>query len=247
LIVRECVFDIETAALPDAEIPPTLIRNEMKKVQASEDPEAWRAFLGLYAPAATVVCIGMLDPRTRRGEVLYDDRHGAIDRLEGTEGYEIGLRGGDESRILQEFWRAVSAFDRVITFNGRGFDVPFLMQRSLIRNVPVTRDLMPDRYRKGTSHLDLMDVLSQFRATRPYGLAVWTEAIGEASPKEGPVTGASVGEAFAAGKAREIAEYCLRDVIATAALAERVLDLWGPTVGNPAVDGTASEGSNVAD
>lgn len=228
--MRDCVFDIETAVLPDAEIPPSLLRRETERARASGEPEAWREPLSLLAPAASVVCIGMLNPQSLRGEILYDDRHGPIDALDGFEEHEIGLRGGTEAEILEGFWRAVSAFDRVITYNGRGFDVPFLMQRSLILEVPISCNLMPERYRRGTSHLDLLDVLSQYRATRPYGLEVWSEAIGAASPKEGEVTGASVGEAFQAGRIRQVAEYCMRDVIATAELAERVLQLWGPVV-----------------
>jgi DNA polymerase elongation subunit (family B) len=226
--VSDCVFDIETAPLADATIPAALADKEKTKAQASGDPGAWRAFLSLWAPAASVVCVGMLNPRTHRGEVLYDDRHGRFDTIDGVEGYQTTTVGGTEAEVLEVFWKAVRAFDRVITYNGRSFDVPFLMQRSLILGVPISRNLMPPRYQPGSVHLDLADVLSQFGATRPFGLAVWTEATGGVSPKSGSVSAATVAEAFAAGRTREIAEYCMRDVIATAHLAERVQRLWSP-------------------
>ena len=222
--MADCVFDIETAPVADAEIPPSLVA----KLQDPEDPEAWREMLGLYALSASVVTIAMLNPETGRGEILYDDRHGTLEDLELPEGVEATLTGGDEAAILARFWEAVRKFRRVITYNGRGFDVPFLMQRSLIRQVPISRNLMPPRFNLNSAHLDLAEVLSQFRATRPYGLAAWTEAIGESSPKEGEVAGAEVGAAFHAGKAAAIAEYCMRDVDATAKLAKRVLSDWGP-------------------
>jgi len=222
--MADCVFDIETAPVDEADISQAFV----EKLKDAEDPEAWREKLGLYSLSASVVTIAMLNPESGRGEILYDDRHGKLESLELDDGVEATLVGGDERAILERFWDSVRSFRRVITYNGRGFDVPFLMQRSLIREVPITRDLMPPRFNLRGSHLDLAEVLSQFRATRPYGLAAWTESIGLSSPKEGEVSGAQVGEAFHAGKSAAIAEYCMRDVVATAALARRVFELWGP-------------------
>ncbi|HEX9641238.1 MAG TPA: ribonuclease H-like domain-containing protein [Candidatus Krumholzibacteria bacterium] len=225
--MADCVFDIETAHLLDTEIPPSLVQR-LQDSEDAEDPEAWREKLGLYALSASVVTIAMLNPESGRGEILYDARHGELAEIELPEGIEATLSGGDESEILERFWAAVRKFRRVITYNGRGFDVPFLMQRSLIRSVPISRNLMPPRFNLSASHLDLAEVLSQFRATRPYGLAPWTEAIGERSPKEGEVAGKDVGQAFHEGKTAAIAEYCMRDVVATTKLAQRIFEQWGP-------------------
>lgn len=221
--MNECVFDIETAALADADVPPALV----EKLKDPDDPEAWREQLGLYALGASVVAIGLLNPASGKGEMLYDDRHGKIEDMETPEGTSASLFGGDERAILERFWAAAAKFDRVITYNGRVFDVPFLMQRSLILDVPVSSNLMPPRFNLRASHLDLAEVLSQFRATRPYGLAAWTQAVGLSSPKEGEVAGAQVGEFFHAGKVKPILEYCMRDVVATAQLHQRVQKLWG--------------------
>jgi 3'-5' exonuclease len=224
--MSDCVFDIETAPLPDSGIPSSFV----EKLKEAEESEDWREKLGLYALSARVVVIGMLNPESRRGIVLYDNEHGEIDpaRFDGPIEAQFTLVGGDEPSILEHFWSDVARYRRVITFNGRGFDVPFLMQRSLVREVPISADLMPPRYHLNRNHLDLQDVLSLFRATRPYGLAPWTQATGAESPKEGSVSGAAVGEAFSAGRTQEIAEYCARDVVATAQLAEKVLRLWAP-------------------
>ena len=224
-----CVFDIETAPLPEAEIPPALVE---RLRDADPEDDQWQEMLGLYSLSAQVVCIGMLNPDSGKGTVLYDDRHGELADLRFPAGTEFSLVGGDETEMLERFWSNVSRFERVITYNGRGFDVPFLMQRSLIREVEITSNLLPPRYYLDRNHLDLQDVLSAFRATRPFGLAAWTQAIGASSPKEGSVAGAEVGEAFAAGRTAEIVEYCARDVVATAKLAEQVLRYWRPFITN---------------
>ncbi len=223
---RRCVFDIETAPLDDADIPPAFV--EKLKEANPEEEEGWREKLGLYSLSASAITIALVNPDSQRGEVIYDNRHGDLDSLEAPEGYEVSLFGGTEIEMLERFWEIIPQYDQIISYNGRNFDVPFLMQRSLVCEVPVTTNLMPYRYRLDGKHLDLADVLSWFRATRPYGLASWTQAIGATSPKEGSVAGAGVGAAFAEGRAREIAEYCLRDVIATAQLAERVGHYWSP-------------------
>ena len=104
------------------------------------------------------------------------------------------------------------------------------MREQLIREVEISTNLLPPRFFLDRNHLDLQDALSAFRATRPFGLAAWTEAIGASSPKEGSVAGAEVGEAFHAGRTGEIAEYCARDVVATARLADQVLRYWRPFI-----------------
>lgn len=230
MIVSDCVFDIETAPLPDAEIPSAFV-DKLREDSDPTDPEAWRERLGLYALSARVVVIGMLNPASERGVLLYDDEHGTLDDLDLPEDARFEVIGGDETAILTHFWDRIVPFRRVITYNGRGFDVPFLMQRSLVRDVPIRANLMPPRFYLDRNHLDLQDVLSMFRATRPFGLSAWTQAIGATSPKDGSVAGAEVGEAFAAGRTGEIVEYCARDVIATARLAEKTVRLWGPVLG----------------
>ena len=227
--MSDCVFDIETAPLPDAEIPPAFVDKLRRDLE--EGDESWREQLGLYSLSARVIVIGMLNPESNGGVLLYDDEHGTLEGLDLPVGTDFQLIGGDETEILTHFWDQISRFRRVITYNGRGFDVPFLMQRSLVRDVPIRANLMPPRFYLDRNHLDLQDVLSMFRATRPFGLSAWTQAIGATSPKEGSVEGAGVAQAFAEGRTGEIAAYCARDVVATARLADKVLRHWGPVIG----------------
>jgi len=215
------VLDIETAPLPETEIPPALI----EKLRDSNE-EDWREMLSLYAPSASVIAVGMLDPDTRKGHMLADPVNGAMGGFTSPEGTTFEVLETDEVGILRRFWELATRADSITTYNGRRFDIPVLLQRSLIRGVAAPRDLLGNRFRTHP-HLDLADILSLYGATRPFGLAVWSEAIGMSSPKSGEVAGAEVGPAFRAGRIRAIAEYCARDVVATAALEERVRESWG--------------------
>ncbi len=229
--MASCVIDIETCSLSDEEIAPALVD---KLKDASEEDEDWREKLALYALGGSVVTIGMYSPETGRAAMLYDDRHGTIESLEKTTHVEqVTLVGGDEKKILEEFWAMVPSFGCIVSYNGRGFDIPFLMQRTLTHGLTVSRNLMPPRFSSMREHMDLAEVLSQFRATRPYGLEAWSQALGVKSPKEGEVKGAQVSAAFREGRIREIVEYCLRDVVATAEIAVRVSRSWGKALNLP--------------
>lgn len=219
------VLDIETAPLPESEIPPALLA----KLRDPDDPD-WRDQLSFYAPSSSVIAIGLLDPDAGRGHMLVDVRHGELGGFTSPPDTEFETLESDEAGLLRRFWELVGPADRITTYNGRRFDVPVLLQRSLLHDVPATRDLMGPRFQT-RPHLDLADVLSLHGATRPYGLAVWTEAIGARNPKSGDVAGADVGPAFRAGRIRAIAEYCARDVMATAELERKVQANWGSWLG----------------
>ena len=42
----------------------------------------------------------------------------------------VYYKGLSEKEMLESFWRVAKYVDQFITFNGRNFDVPFLMMRS---------------------------------------------------------------------------------------------------------------------
>lgn len=122
----------------------------------------------------------------------------------------------NERELLAGFWAAVGRFQPIVTFNGRAFDLPFIMIRSAVCGVRPARNLVGYRYSL-RSECDISDALTFYGASRRPTLeaACWT--FGIASPK-GAIDGSKVGEAYEAGRIVEIAEYCGRDVEATAAL-----------------------------
>ena len=222
------VFDIETSAFPvdsfDAAQQEYLFR-DLDKL----DDEAARAerraeiihLLNLWPLTAQVVCIAMLNADTSRGKVLFtaEDAGDA-----GDEGGPVEFAPCmDEAELLTAFWDVAKHYDSIVTFNGRGFDVPFLYMRSALLNVPISRkDWLGYRY-QCDPHCDLADQLtfyggSREGAARRFNLDFYCKAFGIDSPKSHGITGMDIGKLLAERRYREIAEYCLRDVQATVLL-----------------------------
>jgi len=223
------VFDIETSALPLEnfdDVQQEYLFREAEKVAEEPARGAKRAEIrqqfNLWPFTAQVVCIAMLNADTLRGQVLFT----AVDYGEAAE------QGGpvefvpcmDEAELLTAFWDVAKHYDEIVTFNGRGFDVPFLYLRSAILSVPITKKNWLG-YRFATEpHCDLAEqftfygVSGREGAARRFNLDFYCKAFGIDSPKSHGVTGLDVNTLLAAGKYREIAEYCLRDVRATVEL-----------------------------
>ena len=108
-----------------------------------------------------------------------------------------------------------------MTFNGRGFDVPFLYLRSALLNVPITRKNWLGYRFQTEPHCDLAEQLTFYNvsgrsgAARKFNLDFYCRSFGIESPKSQGVTGMDVNDLMKEGRYREIAEYCARDVKAT--------------------------------
>lgn len=140
-----------------------------------------------------------------------------------------GTLVGGEATILEQVARGMGASrPTIVTYNGRSFDLPVIMQRSLIHRVPQPwfYDDREMRIRWSTQrHVDVCDQIAEQGAVK----SVTLDAIAKACGLEGKrgVDGASVEAMFAAGKLDEIREYCLDDVRQTALLFLRAWFLRG--------------------
>jgi 3'-5' exonuclease len=223
------VFDIETAALPvesfdeaqreylfrEATKQPEEAAREAKRVELQQ-------MMSLWPFTSQVVCVAMLNAESCKGQVLFTADDFEEDAAEG--GPVEFVPCVDEIEMLTAFWDVARHYDQVVTFNGRGFDVPFLYLRSAQLNVPITRkDWLGYRFATDP-HCDLAEQLSFYGvsgregAARRFNLDFYCKAFGIDSPKSQGVTGTDVGRLLAEGRYREIAEYCLRDVQATVLL-----------------------------
>src|SRR5262249_28949536 len=165
----------------------------------------------------------------KRGRVWYEKKDG---RLEETSSDGLFTFIGDiEPVFLAEFWKAVARFHRFVTFNGRGFDGPFVMLRSAILGIPAAKNLVGYRYAL-KPHTDLLDVLSFFGATRKWNLDFACKAFGVDSPRELGVDGFSVAPYSGGGRLREIALFCGRDVEAPARLFQKLEKPLPPALKN---------------
>jgi 3'-5' exonuclease len=211
------VIDIETLGFPFESFDE--VQQEYLLKFAESDAERAEAIqkLSLYPTTAQVIAIGMLNPDTNKGKVIFQS-DSPVDTI--SEDGMTHFVSGSEDDILKQFWSDVTKYDQFITFNGRGFDCPFLLLRSAIRQIKPSRNLMPYRYEAGI-HCDLLDQLTFHGAFRKFSLDFYCKSFGIESPKAHGVTGLDLGRLFGEKRFREIATYCLGDVIATAELFRR--------------------------
>jgi uncharacterized protein YprB with RNaseH-like and TPR domain len=212
------VFDIETTGRDFDSLDSCVQDYLLRWAESEEDRKEVRESLSFYPLTGEIITIGMLNPDTGRGVVYFQNNDDPLLPFE-----EEGLRYETctEREIIQKFWETIRTYDRFVTFNGRGFDCPFIMIRSAVHGLKPTRDLMPNRY--GDLHTDLFDQLSFFGASRrKFSLDMWCRTFGIKSPKEAGITGYEVKDLFRAGKHIDIARYCAGDLRATAEL----LSVW---------------------
>ena len=225
------VFDIETSALPLElfdEAQQEYLFRETEKIDDAVAKNAKREeitrFMSLWPFTAQVVCIAMLNAESCRGKVLYIAEDFEEEEAVAGEAKVEFTPCADEGQLLAEFWEVARHYDSIVTFNGRGFDVPFIYLRSALLNVAVSqKGWLGYRYQVDP-HCDLIEQLTFYGvsgregAARRFNLDFYCKAFGIESPKSHGVTGMDVNTLMAEKRFREIAEYCLRDVEATVLL-----------------------------
>lgn len=126
--------------------------------------------------------------------------------------------------IAENFWRGWEKYRRptLISFNGRGFDLPLLELAAFRYGISVPGwfqgagkpfDQPRNRYNT-TAHIDLCELLTNFGSTRfNGGLNLAANLLGKPGKME--VHGDMVQDMFEAGKLAEINDYCRCDVLDT--------------------------------
>ncbi len=234
------VFDIETIADLTVENRDTIAK------LASERELTPEHYGGLCPPLARVVCIAWYNVTTAELGALCDARLSAGDLSPSinvgdgrTDGAVLRciLHGCDgEAHLLGEFGRAVEqhlarANAWLVTYNGRGFDLPVLVHRSIKHGVTEGRHLLAkaaqeNRYRP-SMHLDLMDAVTFAGAAPRWPLAAYAIGYGFRSPKA-EMDASQVWPAIQAGRLLDVVRYCAGDVLATAHLYRCTRDALPP-------------------
>ncbi|MDP4001659.1 MAG: ribonuclease H-like domain-containing protein [bacterium] len=212
------VFDIETVGVDFEALDPTA--QELLLASAKDDAERQviREMLGVSPLTGRVVAVAFLNPETNKGGVYYQKQNDN-EKEEEVDGY-LMVPCADEKEILKRFWDLANHYDQFITFNGYGFDCPFMMIRSAIFKIKPSVNLMHNRY-YDKPHLDVYDKLTNYGAVRfKRSLHLWCQAFGIESPKDKGITGHDVGQYFKDKRCREIALYCVGDIKSTAKLYE---------------------------
>lgn len=202
-------IDIETAGLPN-------VADYLEPVQAArnlKDPEKIAADIAQRT-------------EERDSKVGLDWNVGRIVALgwwtaqRGTEAY-LCTQESSEAEWIAELWR-VCRNRTIVTFNGRGFDLPFLAQRSRYLGIPhPTLDLRP--YEGGRGNTDLWLELTFGRKDTPCmrtTLGAFCKRFG--IPFDDGVCGKDIAALVAAGDWDAIEAHVRCDVEATVALARRL-------------------------
>ena len=149
----------------------------------------------------------------------------------------LGCLGTDrfsESELIERFWQIFENVQTLVTFNGRGFDLPVLEIQALKHGLSLGRYFggtqggaayRGNRY-NDAFHIDLCDFLSNFGAVYPRNsLNLLSKLIG--LPGKYTIEGEDVEYLCRQGRHKEINQYCITDVLQTYLLFLRVELLRG--------------------
>jgi hypothetical protein len=115
----------------------------------------------------------------------------------------------------------------LVTFNGRGFDLPVIESTILRTPGAVAPRLFSKavRGRYDSGHIDVADYLTNHGGIAPVSFDLWCRSVGLVG--KGDTHGDDVAELVAAGRIAEIHTYCLSDVAQTGLLAMDALRASG--------------------
>jgi hypothetical protein len=118
--------------------------------------------------------------------------------------------------IVRKFWLGVGMYERakLVTFNGRCFDMPMLELAAFRHGLNLRDYCQKNRNRFQGNHLDLLDWMTNFGASRLMGgLNLLAKMIGK--PGKMDVAGDQVYRLYCEGRLQEINDYCLCDTLDT--------------------------------
>lgn len=197
-------FDIET--IPTQQF---LLENGLLEAQIQLDEAEVIKRLSLSAATAKIICLAYA--------------------LEPPVDAPVEILVGEESAILQSFWRLATEANLFVGHNILDFDLRFIWQRSIIHRIKPSREIPFARFRSSPV-FDTMHEWSKWGRGH-VSLDLLARALGIPSPKE-CLDGSKVYPYYQAGKFADICDYCKCDVDTVRKVYRRL------TFANPAGDKT---------
>jgi DNA polymerase elongation subunit (family B) len=220
------VFDIETAGgEPWESLDEPTKRDLSRSIEREGDSEKekerprLRDELNLSPFTGRVAALGVYDLERGSGAVYYD---GEADREEVWESFS--LLAVSEREMLAIFWEKAVSYDVFVSWNGRAFDTPFLLHRSLAHGLHPTVGLIGRRYlsqQEPPYHVDLLDELTFYGALRRRAsLRLVCRAYGIETPPT-KISGNEIESLYQNGERLTIARHNASGLLAIAAIYER--------------------------
>jgi len=139
--------------------------------------------------------------------------------------WSLGDEQASEKEIIERFFTGIEKYvPTIVSWNGKGFDLPVLHYRSLLHGIPAPRywetgdndqsfrwNNYLSRYHR--RHTDLMDVIAGYEMRAVAPLDEVATLLG--FPGKMGMSGAAVWEAYQAGDIAGIRNYCETDVLNT--------------------------------
>lgn len=212
------VFDIETVGVDFESLAESQQEYLLRFAEKEKDPEIKRVkeddairYLSLYPFTSQISAIAMLNIDSGRTLVIYNSDHPDDQQYQEKK---IKYKPMTETEMLEAFWSYIKKAEKIISFNGRQFDLPFLMLRSAVLKIKPSKNFLKNRF-EHKDHIDLLDKFTFSGLIRKFNLDFYCRTFGIESPKSHGITGMEVKELFNSGHVKEIAVYCADDVRAT--------------------------------
>lgn len=177
-------FDIETVPTPES-----LEKSGLKDPQLQLDEPEIIKKLSLAAVTARILCIGYA--------------------VEPPRDSPVAILHGEETEILHDFWRIAADATLLVGHNALDFDLRFIAQRSIIRQIKPSREIPFTRFRSSPV-FDTMHEWSKWGRDL-IKLDLLARSLNISSPKT-DLDGSKVYNYFRAGRQAEIYDYCKGDV-----------------------------------
>ncbi len=209
-----CIFDCET--IPDVE----LIKSYFK-IEGEDDFKIIKEAIYQYEKKHNTTFLPIPFHKVVAISAVIADRESLSFKKVNS------IDGESEEEMIRNFFIFINRFNpKLISFNGRGFDIPMLMIRALkysiscpayfeIENRSIDKNKW-ENYRVRYSdrfHIDLLDVLTEYGAIRGLKLDLLCQMVG--IPGKFDIDGSQVVELFYQNEIKKIKEYCESDVLNT--------------------------------
>lgn len=222
------VLDIETVAYSDNEVN-KMEREKLEEFETDLERNQYKELFPLSPFTSKLFCLGLKDTESGKRWVLVN-RPGA-GKIKSPDENTKYVFYDSEEELFAGFWEWISKkkFKKFITFNGREFDMPYLMLRSAVLKVESTVNLMfGSEYNFDSYHIDLAKKLvfnkwGSHGPTKRYKLDYYLKVFGLGSSKTDEASGKTVSILYREGKYKEIIEYNCRDLDKTQELYEYLI------------------------
>lgn len=157
----------------------------------------------LHPVFSKILAIGIKQPN-KQPEVIHDD---------------------NERTILEKFWGFIGELkpDTIVTFNGYGFDIPFIYARSFINKTKPTIKIATNKWHMETSnHFDCMIAFSQYGAFINVAQAIICKMLGIDVPSD-IISGSQIEDCYKRRDWKPIIYRCEQDLIMTEKLYKKIV------------------------